>query len=427
LENELQKETERFRALFEYASIGIVLCRADGKIDMANNYLLAQFGYSSKEELLGKHIELLIPQRYQHKHKAHRNEYNKRPEHRSMGIGRDLYALKKNGEEFPVEVSLSPYNDETGPHIIAFVIDTTFRKQIEMDVLQKQQQLEVTNKKIEQLNNELEAKVNERTSQLSNALEQIEASRDDLKNALNREKELGDLKSRFVSMASHEFRTPLSTILSSASLLAKYTQKEEQDKRDKHIQRIKNSVNTLTDILNEFLSLGRIEDGKISVRFNSFNAKEFVANLCSEMGIHVRATQKIIYSHKGDELAYLDESLLRNILFNLLSNAIKFSNEDGVINVETKQNKKGFSLTVSDEGIGISKEDQQHLFERFFRAANVTNIQGTGLGLHIVGKYTELMNGKIKFKSELDKGTSIHIHFDNLLSIHETAHTTNRR
>jgi len=416
LEKVLPKENERFQALFEYASLGIVLCDSNGKIEMVNNFLLSQFGYQNREDLQQKNIELLIPKRYQAKHVNHREEYNKKPDRRSMGIGRDLFGIKKNGTEFPVEVSLSPYSDETGSHVIAFVIDITLRKQIEQDILQKQQQLEENNKKIEHLNNELEVKVEERTSQLQTALEQIEASRDELKNALNKEKELGDLKSRFVSMASHEFRTPLSTILSSASLLAKYTQTEEQEKRDKHIQRIKNSVNTLTDILNEFLSIGRIEDGKISVRYNSFNVKEFVANLCTEMGTHAQGKQKIEYSHKGEDIVFLDESLLRNILFNLLSNAIKFSNADGVIHVSTTQNDNGFTLSIADTGIGISKEDQKHLFERFFRAANVTNIQGTGLGLHIVGKYTELMNGEIKFESELGKGTTITIFFAKQMS-----------
>ncbi|MFT3981497.1 MAG: PAS domain-containing sensor histidine kinase [Ferruginibacter sp.] len=408
----MQKENERFQALFEYASLGIVLCDANGKIEMVNNFLLSQFGYQDKEELEQQNIELLIPMRYKERHVKHRGNYSHHPERRSMGIGRDLFGLKKDGTEFPVEVSLSPYSDEYGTHVIAFVIDITLRKKIEQDVLQKQEELEQTNTKIEELNNELEAKVQERTSQLQDAMIQIEASRDELSKALSKEKELGDLKSRFVSMASHEFRTPLSTILSSASLLAKYTRSEEQEKRDKHIQRIKNSVNTLTDILNEFLSIGRIEDGKIAVRYSTFNVKEFVGNLCTEMSTHARSNQKIEYSHSGEELLTLDESLLRNILFNLLSNAIKFSNDEGLIKVSTVQHEEGFTLVVADQGIGISKEDQQHLFERFFRAANVTNIQGTGLGLHIVAKYTELMNGNIQFSSELDKGTTITIHFE---------------
>ena len=212
-------------------------------------------------------------------------------------------------------------------------------------------------------------------------------------------------------MASHEFRTPLSTILSSASLLAKYTESAEQDKRNKHILRIKGSVNNLTDILNEFLSIGKIEDGKIEVRSTIFNVKEFLQNICTEMQANAKPKQKIVYTHKGEEWIKLDASLLRNIVFNLLSNAIKFSSEDGIILFDSVGGTNHFSLCICDSGIGISKEDQVHLFERFFRASNVTNIQGTGLGLHIVSKYVELLNGRIHFKSELEKGTSFTINF----------------
>ncbi len=412
LQNELQKEKERFQALFEYASIGIVLTNERGIIEMANNYLLAQFGYSSKDELTGKSIEVLIPKRYEERHKNHREYFNAHPERRSMGVGRDLYALKKDGSEFPVEVSLSHYSTNEGMFVIAFVIDITARKEIEKNILLQKEQLKQTNARVEQLNNELEEKVQTRTSQLQEALEHIQASSDELSKALSKEKELGDMKSRFVSMASHEFRTPLSTILSSASLLAKYTTEEDQDKRNKHIQRIKNSVNNLTDILNEFLSIGRIEDGKVEVRYNYFNVKDFVSHLCNEMLTHTRAGQRIEHIHTGDESVRLDESLLRNIVFNLLSNAIKFSNENGKIKVETVNNSNQFVLQITDNGIGISKEDQEHLFERFFRATNVTNIQGTGLGLHIVARYAELMKGKIELKSELEKGTVVTLTFN---------------
>ena len=212
-------------------------------------------------------------------------------------------------------------------------------------------------------------------------------------------------------MASHEFRTPLSTILSSASLLAKYVKEDEQDKRDKHIDRIKNSVKNLTGILDEFLSIGKIEDGRVELRYTSFNVKEFVTALCTELASLVKSGQQIEYTHTGPEIVELDESLLRNILFNLLSNAIKFSSENNLIRVMTANDPELFELIVADSGIGISEADQQHLFERFFRAANATNIQGTGLGLHIVARYAELMNGVISFESELEKGTTIRIKF----------------
>ena len=408
----LIKEKERFEALFEYASMGIIVANEKGIIEMANSYLLLQFGYQNKDELVGKQVETLIPSRYEHVHHKHRENYLKKPERRIMGVGRDLFAIKKDGTEFPVEVSLSNYAAREGMFVIAFVIDITKRKEIENSIILQKEQLAENNLKIEELNDELEEKVELRTRQLQDAIQLIETSRDELTKALSKEKELGDLKSRFVSMASHEFRTPLSTILSSASLLAKYTETVEQEKRDKHIDRIKSSVNNLTDILNEFLSIGKIEDGKIVARYRRFNVKDFIADICAEIRGIAKKNQQITYTHSGKQVIELDDSLLRNIIFNLLSNAIKFTGEAGIIEIISAVEEDIFTITIKDNGIGISTEDQQHLFERFFRASNVTNIQGTGLGLHIVAKYAELMNGTISFESELEKSTSFTISFN---------------
>ena len=408
----LIKEKERFEALFEYASMGIIVANEKGIIEMANSYLLLQFGYQNKDELVGQQVETLIPSRYEHVHHKHRENYLKKPERRIMGVGRDLFAIKKDGTEFPVEVSLSNYAASEGMFVIAFVIDITKRKEIENSIILQKEQLAENNLKIEELNDELEEKVELRTRQLQDAIQLIETSRDELTKALSKEKELGDLKSRFVSMASHEFRTPLSTILSSASLLAKYTETVEQEKRNKHIDRIKSSVNNLTDILNEFLSIGKIEDGKIVARYRRFNVKDFIADICAEIRGIAKKNQQITYTHSGKQVIELDDSLLRNIIFNLLSNAIKFTGEDGIIEIISAVEEDIFTITIKDNGIGISTEDQQHLFERFFRASNVTNIQGTGLGLHIVAKYAELMNGTISFESELEKSTSFTISFN---------------
>jgi signal transduction histidine kinase len=241
-----------------------------------------------------------------------------------------------------------------------------------------------------------------------------------LKKALRKERELGELKSRFVSMASHEFRTPLSTILSSAYLLAKYTATEDQPKREKHVDRIISSVNMLTDILNDFLSLGRIEEGKIAVRSAISNIKEIVNGTINEIRPLFKNGQTIGYKHSGEEMVKLDIGLLKHIILNLLSNAIKFSPANSLIELETVNDDRKFLLSVKDHGIGISKDDQQHLFERFFRGTNVTHIQGTGLGLHIVHRYAELMNGKVQFKSELEKGTEFIVTFEKKAGTNES-------
>lgn len=407
-----QRESERFEALFQYASMGIIVANNKAEIVLANEFLLNLFGYGTASELIGKKIEELIPSRYHSSHVHYRDNYIDKPQRRPMGLGLDLYALKKDGTEFPVEISLSNYNADDGVYAIAFVTDITKRKEIEDAVLEQKEQLATINLKIEELNNDLEQKVELRTRQLTDAMQQLETSRDEITKALSKEKELSDLKSRFVSMASHEFRTPLSTILSSASLVAKYIEGDEQEKRDKHIHRIKSSVNNLTDILNEFLSIGKIEDGKIVSHYSDFNIKDLVTAVYSEIQGIAKSGQQLIYRHNGVEMVNLDPSLLRNVLINLLSNAIKFSPENGIIRISSDVAADKITLCIKDSGIGISPDDQKHLFERFFRGANVINIQGTGLGLHIVSKYIELMDGQIDFNSELEKGTEFIVKFN---------------
>jgi len=404
---------EKFEALFQHASLGILIVNQDAEIILANNFLLRQFGYEHQHELAGKKIEVLIPSRFRGGHVHHRDQYLTQPKSRPMGLGTDLFGVRKNGEEFPVEVSLGNYRSENANFVIAFVNDISQRKEIEAAMRSQKEELAAINQKIEQLNDELEEKVMLRTHQLEEAMKVVEQSKDELSVALSREKELGDMKSRFVSMASHEFRTPLSTILSSASLVARYTQTEEQDKRDKHIQRIKSAVHNLTDILNEFLSIGKIEDGKIVTNFSVFNVRELLTNICNELQGITKAGQQLRLDFEGDELVELDITLLRNVFINLLSNAIKFSPENAVISIGGIVDESGAVFTIRDKGIGISMDDQEHLFERFFRGKNATNIQGTGLGLHIVGKYVELMNGQIRCNSELEKGTTFIITFTN--------------
>lgn len=401
----LSQEKGRLEALFNYATIGILVTNQQGEIVLINQFALKQFDYNNEEELIGKKIETLIPKRFEKKHTAHIEKYGKHPQARPMGLGMELFGLKKDNTEFPVEISLSNYKNDEGAFFIAFIIDISKRKEIENTIIYNQ-------KEIEKLNDELEEKVELRTKQLQETLQQLEFSKIELTKALGKEKDLGDLKSRFVSMASHEFRTPLSTMLSSASLLAKYTQSDEQGKRDKHINRIKSSINNLVDILNEFLSLGKIEDGKSITHFSDFNLKALFVEICSELKGNIKTGQLFDYKHTGDENIYLDASLLRNIIINLLSNAVKFSPLNSIIKITSNAAGKETVIIVTDSGIGISKEDQQHLFELFFRGANATNIEGTGLGLHIVAKYVELMNGTIHYTSELGEGTSFTIKFN---------------
>jgi len=326
-------------------------------------------------------------------------------------MGRDLFGITKDGRELPLEISLSSYSNDEGTFSIAFISDISTRIETQKKLREQRLQLAAINKKMEALNEELEKKVEARTAKLHETMQKLEASKDELSKALSKEKDLGDMKSAFVSMASHEFRTPLSTILSSASLLAKYKLTEEQLKRDKHVQRIKSSVINLNNILNEFLSLGKIEDGKILAHEIEFDIKDLIQQQINEMAEILKPGQKVNYTHKGKEIVNLDEVLFKNIFINLLSNAAKFSGENEKIFISTNVNDNELKFTVRDHGIGISEKDQEHLCEIFYRASNAINIPGTGLGLHIVSKYVEMMNGKIEIKSKLEKGTEINIIF----------------
>jgi len=410
-DRELMREKLRFEAVFQYSTIAILVSDGGGRIVLANRMAGETFGYPA-HEIEGLAIEDLIPARYRERHVGYRDRYHQRPVNRTMGLGLDLHARRRDGSEFPVEISLGHYQTEEGRFVIAYVIDISRRKEIEQAVRDQQQEMARVNREIEELNAALEAKVEQRTHQLQETLAVLQHSRDELEKALSKEKELSDLKTRFVSMASHEFRTPLSTILSSASLVGKYTLTEEQNKRDKHIQRIRSAVSNLTDILNEFLSIGKLEEGRIQVNPSEFNLRQHAELVCNEMQTILKPGQHIRLGHKGPETVTLDLSLLRNIIINLVSNAIKFSPEGAAIEVETEVGGGRVAIRVRDQGIGISEDDRKHLFERFFRGKNATNIQGTGLGLHIVSKYAELMHGSIGVESELEQGTTFTIQFD---------------
>jgi PAS domain S-box-containing protein len=399
---------EGILALFEHATEGILVTDGQGEIVKINPAAEKMFGYAPGE-LIGQKIELLVPRRYSKSHEAHRYGYSKNPHARSMGIGMDLHGRKKDGTEIPVEVSLSPFETGDGNFVIAFIIDITLRKKSEEAANKHSQEVQKLANELKESNRELEKRVRDRTLILEEALTELEKSRQELSQTLDKEKELGELKSRFVSMASHEFRTPLATILSSLSLASKYGKAGEEEKQEKHISRIKAAVSHMTDLMNDVLSISKLEEGKISISPEKLDLPEFAASIVSEMQSVAKDRQKINYTHSGDKEVYLDRKILKNLLFNLVSNAVKFSSEGKPIEVKTAVQPEVIGISVKDKGIGISKEDQQHLFERFFRGANATNIPGTGLGLNIAVKYIELMEGTIEVDSELGSGTEFKI------------------
>jgi PAS domain S-box-containing protein len=397
----------QFEALFAYATIGAIITDKKGNIIQFNKYAETQFGYR-KDEVIGKTVDILVPSKNHSIHHKHRETFYKNPKPGRMGKGKDIFAQKKDGTLFPVEITLSNYEIDGEIFVIAFVIDITALKKSEAVVLEQKNELKRVETENKKSYSDLEQKIEHRTHVLRATFTELEKSKAELNEALEKEKELNELKSRFLTTASHEFRTPLSTILSSSFLLEKYNEINDAAKIGKHINYIKSAVDDMKLILEDFLSLGKLEEGLIKINIVEFASAELfseIRNINNEMERHCKKGQQILFRHSGLYTARVDIKLLKNIMVNLISNAIKFSPENSVININCELQKQNFLVSVKDNGIGISEEDRLHLFERFFRAKNAVNIQGTGLGLHIVTKYLELMNGYIQIESNLNRGT----------------------
>lgn len=400
---------EAYREIFQSMSEGIIMVNEAGMIELANPVAEQLFGFE-KDGLIGVTLESLLPERYRKGHVNFRRAFNADPHPRKMGFGRDLTALRKDGTEFPVEISLS-YTQVKGKILVmAFISDISQRKKAEDDLKRSEEQLIVYAA-------ELEKKVELRTEALNNTISKLEEEVNERKKAeeearrsLEKERELNELKSKFVSIASHEFRTPLSTVMSSASLIHQYKEKGDYEKQEKHILRIKSSVNHLTQILNDFLSLGKLEEGKVDVKSEPVDVQHFLGEISEETQSFLKEGQRVnIDCHTDLKEVYVDPRILRNIMFNLISNASKYSESGKTIYITCESDSEQIKFSIRDEGIGIPKEDQKHLFDRFFRASNAGQVQGTGLGLNIVKRYVDLIEGQISFSSEYQNGTTFTI------------------
>lgn len=392
LENE-----SRLNAIIETAIDGIITIDRRGIVESMNAAAGRIFDYEP-EEVIGQNIKLLMPEPDRSNHDSYIHNYQESGEKKIIGIGREVSGRKKNGEIFPFLLSVSEV--------------VLGEKVIYTGIIHDISELKEVEKAYKKLNSELEDRVQQRTSELFSAIKKLKETNArqkkaeaEVRKALEKEKELNELKSRFVTLASHEFRTPLSTILSSASLIGKYNEKGHPEKADKHIQRIKTSVANLTGILNDFLSLSKLEEGILANHPTNFNLHELCTEVFEEMNSVLKKAQKLSLLFEGPEAVYIDRNILKNILLNLLSNSIKYS-EKGTIVLDVRESAHSIIFTIKDEGIGIPEEEQQFLFTRFFRAKNAGNIQGTGLGLNIVKRYVELLEGNISVESKLEHGTT---------------------
>ena len=387
------------KAIIENAIDGIITIDRHGIVDSINPAASNLFGYEA-HEVIGNNVSMLMPEPDHSQHDGYIANYLNTGVKKIIGIGREVRGLRKDGTTFPFRLAVSEVHYEDKIAFTGFVHDLSKEKEAEEKLIQHMEELEAT--------------VSNRTKDLIKLVSELEKTKSEVSQSLEKEKELNQLKSRFVSMASHEFRTPLSAVQLSASLIEKYAAKPDLPSVLKHTGRIKGSVQLLTSILNDFLSLERLEAGNVTANIKEINLVELAEEITEEMQLICKANQHIVYQHTGADGTFaLDANLLKNSVINLISNAIKYSGEDSFIEFNTEISGDTCQVVIKDNGIGIPEEDQKSLFEPFFRAHNTGNIPGTGLGLNIVRRYVSLMGGEVTCQSAQDKGTVFTLTFHN--------------
>ena len=384
-------------AIIQNAIDGIITIDENGLVELINPAACLLFDYDS-DEVIGNNISMLMPQPDKEVHDDYIFRHQQTGKANIIGIGREVIGLRKDGTVFPFRLGLSEVQFAGRKIYTGFIHDLSKEKEAE--------------RRLKEYASHLEELIEERTLSLKATVKALENAKEDLSLSLDKEKELGQLKSRFVSMASHEFRTPLTSVKLSASLIEKYAEPLASPNVSKHVNKIKQAVSSLTVILNDFLSLEKLEAGKEEVTYADFDLVKFSEEIAEEMQVMAKQNQNIIYQHTGTKSTVsLDEKLLKNCINNLITNAIKYSGENTFIDFTTEINQQSCIITVKDNGIGIPESDQKHLFEAFFRAHNTGTIPGTGLGLNIVTRYAGLMNGKVDFRSVINQGTLFTISF----------------
>ena len=393
------KNSNIFRVLSEAVSEGLIVVNRERIIVAANQKTDIMFDYI-REDLLGKSLDNLIPKTFSKVHDmCFDGKYNTNSSGK-IASARSLYGLRSNKNQFPVEVTLCPFTIYDITYVLVLVVDKTEIKKKDIQ--------------IHELNSHLEKTIKTRTLELRETVAMLKKeikrrvdAEKKIQSALKKERELNELKTKFLSLVSHEFKTPLSGILTSATLVGKYTEKEHQDKRDKHLNTIIGEVKHLNGILTDFLSIERLEKGKEFYRFSDFSLSKVVnevvynANMLLKSGQHINYPQNI-----QDIIIHQDEKIVTLILNNLLYNSVKYSPENSTIDILIDFIDDKMVLAIKDRGIGIPKKDQKHIFERYFRAENVLLNHGTGIGLNIIKGHIENLSGKIHFKSRLNSGST---------------------
>lgn len=360
----LRASEEKFRQLIESAPIATIITERNGDIVLINRQTEQLFGYR-REELIGRSVDLLVPAEMRATHSTYRIGYTTIPEQRRTTL-KELTAQRQDGTLFPIDLQLSYIELAPTPLVMSFILDVTERKQAE----------------------------------------------EALKLALVQEKELGELKSRFVSMASHEFRTPLTTILATAETLTHYRHKMTTDQIEARLDKIRQQVTHMKEIMEDVLQLARIQAGRMEFNPTHGDLDQLCQEIIEEFESQPQEARRIIYTcRNAPVLVDFDGRLMRQVISNLIANALKYSPVEKSIQVDLAHSSDQVTLIVRDEGIGIPAKDLKHLFQPFHRASNVGTISGTGLGLSITRQVVELHGGTITPITEMGRGTSFTVCF----------------
>lgn len=363
-EEELRDNENKLRRILDSAIDGVISIDASGIVTEWNKQAETIFGYTAEEAIGQTLTSTIIPPAFREAHDRGMSHYMKTGEGPVLNQKIEISALRKNGEEFPIELAIIPVKTRGVQTFTAFVSDITIQKQVQ----------------------------------------------EETEKALNKERELNELKSRFVAMTSHEFRTPLTTIKQNTDLISFKLENllpEESQGFSKYFDRISSEIGRVTGLMNDILMLGRIEAGKIEIKKREDNLVEFCEHIVMKHRYDESEPTPVNFKVVGvPKPVHYDRQLLDHVISNLVSNAIKYSEGKSVPEVTLAFNKlKTVNLHVKDQGIGIPKKDQKGLFQSFYRATNVKNIQGSGLGLSIVKEFTEMHGGNVSVISDAGKGS----------------------